>query len=138
MDEKRTTTTSRIPGSKEFVTIKSHEISFKKPLEGHLKNKSDQGLGIAFPTDTDPDAESLEENKLYEINLHFTHEAIDETLDPFIRREEGLYVFTFSAVCKHITPHPDENIIVAGFVLDGSIPMPILEFLRKKLPELNL
>ncbi len=132
MEQKRTVAERRISGSKEFVTLRSTDIIAKKPLEGFLKNKSEHGLGISFKADMDPEAETVLVDKHYEINLHFSVEAVDSALEPFIGREQGLCFFTFSATCRHTSLNLSEGREEAGFELEGSIPAPIMEFLRKE------
>ena len=79
------------------------------------------------------ETEHIEKNNAYEINLHFTQQAVEESLEPFICRESGLYVYTFSGICKHVTPHIKDDIVVAGFEITGDIPAPVQDFLKKHI-----
>jgi hypothetical protein len=133
MPELRTPYVIRFPGANEFVTIRSQALSFKKAREGRLKNKNNHGLGIALAVEGDPETEHIEKNNAYEINLHFTQQAVEESLEPFICRESGLYVYTFSGICKHVTPHIKDDIVVAGFEIIGDIPTPVQDFLKKHI-----
>ena len=133
MDLRCSDCVQRLPGADEFVTVTAQALSFKKARIGRLHNKNDHGLGIAFAAGDDPDSEHLEAGREYEINLHFTEQAVDGSLEPYISRQAGLFVFTFSGVCKHVTPHATGT-LVAGFDLQGDIPGPVLEFLKKTIP----
>jgi hypothetical protein len=135
MDKPQTHHVDRIPGINEFVTIRSQAISFKKERQGRLINKNDKGMGIVFPADNDSEIETIEKGNDYEINLHFSGQSIDESLEPFIRRGEGLNVFTFTGVCKHVTRHGDGNSLMAGFEITGDIPTPFQAFLKKRISQ---
>ena len=121
----------RFPGLNEFVTISSQMLSFKKPRTGWLKDKNHHGLGIVISDERDREIENIEENKVYAIDLHFKHQAVEASLEPFIRRESGLYVFTFIGICRHVTLNFLHNIVVAGFEITDNIPKPVQEFLKK-------
>jgi hypothetical protein len=133
MDAWRHNFVKRFPGAQEFVTVKAQALSFKKARPGRLHNKNDHGLGIAFASDADPESETLEAGREYEINLHFVSQALDEALEPFISRQAGLFVFTFLGLCKHVTTNA-ENALIAGFEILGDIPTPVQEFLMKCIP----
>ena len=133
MDAWRLNFVNRFPGANEFVTVKAQALSFNNARTGRLHNKNDHGLGIAFAAEAEPESESLDVGRDYEIHLHFTEQAIDEALEPYISRQAGLCVFTFSGRCKHVTRLIDGTLI-AGFELAGDIPSPVQEFLTRLIP----
>ena len=77
--------------------------------------------------------ESIQKDSAYQIHLHFKQQAVNDLLMPFVCRESGLYIYTFDAVCRHVTPHAVDHVIMAGFEITGDVPSAVKGFLQQDL-----
>ncbi|MCP4717312.1 MAG: hypothetical protein GY868_19490, partial [Deltaproteobacteria bacterium] len=91
-------------------------------------------LGIVLDGEGDAEREQVEEDAVYEINLYFTQQAVDPELESLLGHEAGLYVYTFSGTCRHVTILSGEDSVVAGFEISGDIPGPVQHFLKREIP----